>query len=153
LPADRAAAERERWCRIASAVRGVESERCAPQATTADLLRRPETEVERLTATSPLLRALEPRERRIVAETIKYAGYVERQRREAERLARAAWREIPVGFAYRGLAGLSNELVEKLERVSPENLGRASRIDGMTPAALSLLAVHLERIASARARA
>jgi tRNA uridine 5-carboxymethylaminomethyl modification enzyme len=50
-----------------------------------------------------------------------------------------------VSFTYRGLSGLSNELVEKLERVRPESLGRASRIDGMTPAALSLLVAHLER--------
>ena len=45
---------------------------------------------------------------------------------------------------YRGLAGLSNELVEKLEAVRPEYLGRAARIDGMTPAALALLAAHIE---------
>ena len=60
-------------------------------------------------------------------------------------MARAGSRRIPAGFTYRGLAGLSNELVEKLERVRPGDLGRASRIDGMTPAALALLAAHLER--------
>ena len=55
---------------------------------------------------------------------------------------------IPDDFVYRRPGSvLSNELVEKLERVQPENLGRAARIDGMTPAALSLLAVHLERVA------
>ena len=88
---------------------------------------------------------LDERDRRVVAETIKYAGYIERQRREADRLARAGARTIPSGFTYRGLSGLSHELVEKLERVRPESLGRASRIDGMTPAALGLLAVHLQR--------
>ena len=60
-------------------------------------------------------------------------------------MARAGARKIPHRFVYQGLSGLSNELVEKLERVRPESLGRASRIDGMTPAALSLLAAHLER--------
>jgi len=166
IPPARAAAEEERWRRIAAAVRDVESERWTGDpgtraslaacgiddglpASTADLLRRPATEVERLVAVSPLLRALERRDRRVVAETIRYAGYVERQRREAERLSRAGGRRIPEGFAYRGLAGLSNELVEKLEQVCPEDLGRASRIDGMTPAALSLLAAHLERKAVA----
>jgi tRNA uridine 5-carboxymethylaminomethyl modification enzyme len=60
-------------------------------------------------------------------------------------MARAGARKIPDDFVYRGLSGLSNELVEKLDRVRPGNLGRASRIDGMTPAALALLAAHLER--------
>ena len=59
-------------------------------------------------------------------------------------MARVGARRIPGRFVYRGLAGLSNELVEKLERVRPETLGRAQRIDGMTPAALALLASHLE---------
>ena len=70
---------------------------------------------------------------------------MERQRKEAARMARAGARRIPCEFVYEGLSGLSNELVEKLERVRPDTLGRAARIDGMTPAALSLLAVHLER--------
>ena len=89
----------------------------------------------------------------MLAETLRYAGYVERQRREAERVKRAGTRAVPPGFVYRGLAGLSRELIEKLERVRPETLGRASRICGMTPAALSLLAAHLERSARAPARA
>ena len=66
-----------------------------------------------------------PSDRRIVAETIKYAGYVERQRREARRVARAGARAIPEGFTYRGLPGLSSELAEKLDAVRPETLGRA----------------------------
>ena len=114
-------------------------------ASTADLLRRPETDADALAAISGPLGRVDGRDRRVVAETIRYSGYVDRQRREAERVARAGSRRIPAGFAYRGLAGLSNELVEKLERVRPGNLGRASRIDGMTPAALALLAAHLER--------
>ena len=78
-------------------------------------------------------------------ETVRYAGYLARQEREAERVARAGAHPIPEAFVYRGLPGLSHELVEKLERVRPDTLGRASRIDGMTPAALALLAGHLER--------
>jgi tRNA uridine 5-carboxymethylaminomethyl modification enzyme len=80
----------------------------------------------------------------VVSETLKYSGYVDRQRREAKRVFQAGLRSIPDGFVYRGRAGLSNELVEKLETVRPETLGRAARIDGMTPAALALLAAHLE---------
>jgi tRNA uridine 5-carboxymethylaminomethyl modification enzyme len=94
---------------------------------------------------SPLLAALCRRDRQTVVETIKYAGYVDRQRREAARLARSGARAIPAGFSFRGLSGLSAELTEKLEAVQPETLDRASRVDGMTPAALALLATHLER--------
>jgi tRNA uridine 5-carboxymethylaminomethyl modification enzyme len=157
----RSAAEQTRWQRIDLAVRELERERWVPDAATrermlaiglvletpassADLLRRPEVGAEQLTAVSSRLAALDADERRITAETIMYAGYIERQRREAARVERAGRRRIPGDFVYRGLAGLSNELVEKLEAVRPEYLGRAARIDGMTPAALSLLAAHLE---------
>ncbi len=162
LDAGRAREAAERWERIDGAVGRLEAERWTPSietrqrlasvgitlempASTADLLRRPEVDAERLAALSDTLAALAPRERRLVAETVRYAGYVDRQRRTAERVARAGALRIPDGFVFRGLAGLSHELVEKLERVRPESLGRASRIDGMTPAALALLAVHLER--------
>jgi len=142
-----------RWERIDRAVELLESER-RPRGTvpgqrtpasSAGLLRRPEVDVERVAKGSPVLGALPRVERRVVAETIKYAGYVDRQRREAERVRRSGKRSIPAGFEYRGLAGLSNELIEKLEAVRPETLGRAARVDGMTPAALALLAVQLER--------
>jgi tRNA uridine 5-carboxymethylaminomethyl modification enzyme len=166
LPTDRSASAQERWRRIEGAVAAAEAERWLPDTatraffaplglsidaptSTAGLLRRPEVDDRRLTPVSSVLAELGPTDRRVVAETIKYAGYVERQRREADRMAKAGARRIPDDFIYRGLSGLSNELVEKLQRVQPESLGRAARIDGMTPAALSLLAVHLERGARA----
>jgi tRNA uridine 5-carboxymethylaminomethyl modification enzyme len=162
LPASRAAAAAEMWERIDRAVRALETERWLPKgdtkrrlagaglaleapASTADLLRRPEVDAESIAAVSDALKGLHEEERRIVAETIKYSGYVDRQRREAERMARAGARSIPEDFTYRGLSGLSNELVEKLEATRPESLGHASRVDGMTPAALALLAAHLEK--------
>jgi tRNA uridine 5-carboxymethylaminomethyl modification enzyme len=167
LSADHAKAIAHRWTRIEAAIERAESERWLPDATTrarleplgislgtpastADLLRRPAIEAETLAAVSAVLDELDATDRRVMAETIKYAGYVERQRREAARMARAGARRIPADFVYAGLSGLSNELVEKLERARPENLGRASRIDGMTPAALSLLAAHLERVPTGR---
>jgi tRNA uridine 5-carboxymethylaminomethyl modification enzyme len=170
LEADRAAAAKRRWDRIDATIADAESERWLPNAetrarlerhgialeapaSTADLLRRPETDADALAAISGPLGRVDGRDRRVVAETIRYSGYVDRQRREAERVARAGSRRIPAGFAYRGLAGLSSELVEKLERVRPGSLGRASRIDGMTPAALALLAAHLERHPQPRRRA
>jgi len=151
-----------RWSRIDGAVRRLEAERWLPDtatrgrlqargmrlempASSADLLRRTEVDAARLSGLSAVLAELDDEDRRIAVETIKYAGYVERQRREARRVARAGARSIPDDFVYRGLSGLSNELTEKLETARPETLGRAARIDGMTPAALALLAVHLER--------
>jgi tRNA uridine 5-carboxymethylaminomethyl modification enzyme len=120
-------------------------------ASTGDLLRRPEMDPETLVPLSPVLAGMDPRDRTLAGETFRYEGYVERQRREAARMRRAGERRIPSEFAFRGLAGLSTEIVEKLERVRPETIGRAGRIDGMTPAALALLAAHLERVARGRA--
>jgi tRNA uridine 5-carboxymethylaminomethyl modification enzyme len=149
----RAADVESRWERIDDAVRRLEHERShASGASSAELLRRPEVDVERITGESAILQGLGRDERRIVAETIKYAGYVNRQQREAERMARAGARTIPEDFSYRGLSGLSNELVEKLEAARPESLGHASRVDGMTPAALALLAAHLEQRPARRSR-
>ncbi len=158
----RAEAAGRRWARLESAASDLERERWNPDAptrtllgglgiplensaSTADLLRRPGLDADILSAISPILRSLGPTDRRLLCETIKYSGYVDRQRREAERTARAGARRIPPGFVFRGLPGLRPELVEKLEAVRPDSLGRASRIDGMTPAALALLAAHLER--------
>jgi tRNA uridine 5-carboxymethylaminomethyl modification enzyme len=169
LDGARAEASGSRWRRIEAAVSALEDERWLPDgstrarldecgirldvpATTADLLRRPEIDSDRIGEISDHLRVLDDRDRRVVAETIKYAGYVERQRREAERVEKAGERRIPESFVYEGLSGLSRELAEKLARVRPESLGRAARIDGMTPAALALLAAHLERRPAARAR-
>jgi tRNA uridine 5-carboxymethylaminomethyl modification enzyme len=114
--------------------------------TLAGILRRTEVDVDRLLPVSPELRSLDERDRRIVAESVKFEGYVARQRREAERVRSSGAVRIPASIAYRGLPGLSHEIVEKLEAVRPETLGRAARIDGMTPPALALLAIHIERV-------
>ena len=89
-------------------------------ASSADLLRRPEVQPDTLQGLSVVLGRLPPDDRRVAAETIKYCGYVERQRREAQRVQRAGARRIPDTFLYKGLSGLSNELVEKLDHVRPE---------------------------------
>ena len=158
----RADAVDARWRSIDETVVALETERWSPDretrqrldlrgirlenpASSADLLRRPEVRAEALQGLSEVLERLLPDDRRVAAESIKYSGYIERQRREAQRVQRAGARRIPDKFLYKGLSGLSNELVEKLDRVRPETLGRAARVDGMTPAALALLAVHLER--------
>ena len=143
----RAAEVEKKWRRIDLVLARVVAERSPlrPGTTTGDALRRPDGDVERLVTTSEVLAGLTPDERRVVADTLKYEGYVARQRREAERVRRAGAVRIPAGLPYRSLSGLSREIVEKLEAVRPETLGRAARIEGMTPAALALLAVHIEK--------
>jgi tRNA uridine 5-carboxymethylaminomethyl modification enzyme len=79
-----------------------------------------------------------------VETEIKFAGYLDQQRKAIEKLKKAEQRVIPAGFEYRGISGLSREMQETLSRVRPQTLGQASRIPGVTPAALSLLHVHLE---------
>lgn len=128
-----------------AACRAAELERRDGGLTTADLLRRPEADAASTCAASPALSRLATRDREAVVDRLRYAGYVERQLREAERVRRSGSRRIPEGMRFRGLAGLSHEIVEKLERVRPETLGRAARIDGMTPPALALLAAYVER--------
>ncbi len=82
-----------------------------------------------------------------VLETVetetKYSGYIAQQERQMARLAGSGGRRIPADFVYKGIAGLSREVWEKLERVRPETLGQAARIPGVTPAAIALLDVHM----------
>jgi tRNA uridine 5-carboxymethylaminomethyl modification enzyme len=75
----------------------------------------------------------------------KYEGYIHRQAELAEKFKKIEGKEIPEDFTYKGIPGLSKEIVEKLEEVRPLNLGQASRIPGVTPAAISLLMVAIER--------
>ena len=76
---------------------------------------------------------------------VRYAGYLARQADEIERNQRNERTEIPSAFDYSRVSGLSAELREKLQKTQPENIGQASRIPGMTPAAISLLLVYLKR--------
>jgi tRNA uridine 5-carboxymethylaminomethyl modification enzyme len=78
----------------------------------------------------------------------KYAGYVDRQHAEIERHKRQQSQALPADFDYNAVRGLSNEVCEKLQAVRPETIGQASRIPGMTPAAVSLLLIHLKKTGS-----
>jgi tRNA uridine 5-carboxymethylaminomethyl modification enzyme len=79
-----------------------------------------------------------------VETEIKYAGYLDQQQRAIERLKKAEQRRIPAWFDYRAVSGLSREMQEKLGKVIPQTLGQASRIPGVTPAAVSLINVYIE---------
>lgn len=79
---------------------------------------------------------------------IKYAGYVARQKLEVSKQASLEQTKIPVAFDYSSISGLSNEVVIKLKAAAPETVGQASRISGVTPAAISLLLVYVKRAAA-----
>jgi tRNA uridine 5-carboxymethylaminomethyl modification enzyme len=83
-------------------------------------------------------------EMKTVETEIKYAGYLDQQRKSIERLKKAEQRLIPDWFDYGKVSGLSREMNEKLQRVRPRTLGHASRIPGVTPAAISLINVYIE---------
>jgi tRNA uridine 5-carboxymethylaminomethyl modification enzyme len=78
-----------------------------------------------------------------VETEVKYSGYISQQERQIDRLRAAERRPIPTDFVYRGIAGLSREIWEKLEHVRPETLGQAARIPGVTPAAIAILDVYM----------
>lgn len=83
-------------------------------------------------------------EMKSVETAIKFAGYLDQQRKSMERLKRAEERHIPDWFDYTAVSGLSREMQEKLMRVRPQTIGQAGRIPGVTPAALSLVNVFIE---------
>ena len=75
----------------------------------------------------------------------KYDGYIQRQKLEVDRMSRSETTVIPDSFKFEGISGLSNEVIQKLNEHRPSSLGQASRIPGVTPAAVSLLAIALKR--------
>jgi tRNA uridine 5-carboxymethylaminomethyl modification enzyme len=79
-----------------------------------------------------------------VETEIKYAGYLDQQRKSIEKLKRAEENVIPAWFDYTTVSGLSREMQEKLVRVRPQTIGQASRIPGVTPAAVTLIHVYIQ---------
>ena len=106
-----------------------------------DMLRRPEQSYARLVPGSELDAAIVEQ----IEIQAKYEGYIERQRAEVERNAEMEARELPADLDYRQVKGLSAEVQQKLDRHRPRTVGQAARISGVTPAAVSLLLVHLKR--------
>jgi tRNA uridine 5-carboxymethylaminomethyl modification enzyme len=117
----------------------------APGTTFAQLLKRPEVGIADLSDFWPELQSIDPELTEQIELEIKYEGYLKRQEQQVARFKQLEDRKIPVGFHFAQVVGLSREVVEKLTSVSPRSLGQASRISGVTPAALSLLLVALER--------
>ena len=80
-----------------------------------------------------------------IEASVKYEGYIKRQKTDIERLQRNENTPIPSHIDYEAVVGLSNEVKQKLSEARPESLARASRLPGVTPAAISLLMVHLKK--------
>ena len=169
----------EKRCAEEPAVAGSAAPACdwnsAAGQTLAQLLKRPEVKVEHLV---PILRGLDPgffargreisgdpresatglsssvrNELKSIETEIKYEGYLLQQQRAMERLKKSEQHTIPAWFDYCSVSGLSREMQEKLSKVQPRTLGQASRIPGVTPAAVSLVNVYIEIQARRREQA
>ena len=114
------------------------------EASLMEMLRRPEVDVENLLQFSDET-DIDEQVAEQVAIQAKYAGYIDRQQTEINRTQRYEHLKLPDNVDYSLVSGLSNEVSEKLKRQRPETLGQASRIPGITPAAISLLLVHLKK--------
>jgi tRNA uridine 5-carboxymethylaminomethyl modification enzyme len=128
-----------------------------------DLLRRPEVCYRSLTSIEAVgspewMHASDADERLIeqvqlqVEVQAKYTGYIDRQQEEVERLRRHEETRLPEDIDFAQVRGLSNEVRQRLKEVRPATLGQASRVPGVTPAAISLLLVHLKRHGGSRAQ-
>ncbi|MEM8814203.1 MAG: tRNA uridine-5-carboxymethylaminomethyl(34) synthesis enzyme MnmG [Pseudomonadota bacterium] len=122
------------------------------ESTALDLLRRPELDHARVTAFSAVgpmgssdWPELDEQVRGQLDVAAKYSGYIERQEREIAKHAKQDKLRLPTDLDYRTVTGLSNEARQRLEASRPETLGQASRLEGMTPSAVSLLLIHLKK--------
>ncbi|NTH43077.1 tRNA uridine-5-carboxymethylaminomethyl(34) synthesis enzyme MnmG [Agrobacterium rhizogenes] len=111
-----------------------------------DLLSYPEHSIDSLSGLWPELRSIDRRVVEAVEIEAAYAVYMDRQTSDIVQVRREEERLIPQDFDFSILSGLSNELKQKLAKAQPKNIAQASRIDGMTPAAISLLLAHLRKL-------
>ena len=115
------------------------------EASLMELLRRPEVDVERLLSFLEGGESITEQVGEQVEIQAKYAGYIVRQQTDIDKALRYDHLRLPDALDYSGVPGLSNEVSQKLKAQRPETLGQASRIPGMTPAAISLLLVYLKK--------
>lgn len=111
-----------------------------------NLLKRQDLSANGMAAFAPELFAdLSADERSILENRVRYEGYIRREQDRLERLKPLEGRRIPADFDYRGLSGLSIEVIEKCARKRPRTVGEASRIPGVTPAAVAIISAHVAR--------
>jgi tRNA uridine 5-carboxymethylaminomethyl modification enzyme len=124
---------------------GLVLNRDGQRRTAYDLLSYPHLGISEVAAIWPELASLELKVAEQLEIDAKYAVYLERQAADVERFRRDEALHLPEGLDYESIRGLSNELQQKLSNVRPRTLGQANRIDGMTPVALALVALHARR--------
>lgn len=136
---------RERFARNLARVRGASVSVCGQRMPADRALRQPDVNVSELVRGGQLpLEIQDPFVDLPSVETeFRYEGYLRRQAEAVDRLRRQEERIIPAEFRFEGIAGLSREMVERLTAVRPATLGQASRIPGVTPAAVALVAAHV----------
>jgi tRNA uridine 5-carboxymethylaminomethyl modification enzyme len=119
--------------------------------TAAAALRSPDVRLEALVARGDVALELEESTRDLdlasIENEIKYAGYLKQEAARAERMRKQERRRIPEGLPFAGVPGLSREVVQRLSQVRPDTLGQASRIPGVTPAAVAVLGAFLDKSA------
>ncbi|CAM3631118.1 tRNA uridine-5-carboxymethylaminomethyl(34) synthesis enzyme MnmG [Marinicrinis lubricantis] len=108
------------------------------------LLRRPEITYEHIEQMSPPDQVLDEEVKEQVEIQVKYAGYIEKQLQQVERLRKMEKKRIPEGMDYTQIHGIAMEARQKLQQIQPISIGQASRISGVTPADISILLVYLE---------
>jgi tRNA uridine 5-carboxymethylaminomethyl modification enzyme len=130
----------------AEAINGILKSPLSKEASLTELIRRPELTYKSLMKIESLGPALQDEKAAEQVEIqIKYAGYISRQLEEIAKSQRNEHALLPPEFDYTKISGLSNEVVAKLTDARPETIGKASRISGITPAAISLLLVYLKK--------
>jgi tRNA uridine 5-carboxymethylaminomethyl modification enzyme len=111
-----------------------------------DLLKRPQINIKDLKTIHKLKPGIPESAWQQIEIEVKYAGFIQRQLKDVERFKHLEKIKLPLDFDYSNLSGISREIREKLSKFKPLNLGQASRISGVTPAAISLLMVYLRKI-------
>ena len=129
----------------ASALEAVLTQSLSREYSLAELLKRPEVHYSAIYEVSPPQGGIDDAVAEQVMIQLKYAGYIGRQQQDIDRVTRHEKMSIPADMDFSQVEGLSNEIRQKLSEHRPVNLARAGRIPGVTPAALSLLLVHLKK--------
>jgi tRNA uridine 5-carboxymethylaminomethyl modification enzyme len=143
--------DEDRWLRFSARrdeiERGMEMLRTSRVDGTlaADFLRRSESDWAKLSEIFPLAREIPSDIAMQLEIRVKYAGYIAKQDKQIERFAKMENKLIPLSLDYGRVTGLRNEALQKLKTFTPRSLGQALRISGITPADVTLLAIHLDR--------
>lgn len=124
-------------------------ESLSKESTAYDLLKRPNVGFDDIAAITGADVAADVGEQ--IEISVKYAGYIDRQQEDIDQMKRLENTELPVDFDYSAVSGLSNEIVQKLQEIRPATLAQASRISGLTPAAIQLLGMTLKKQKKAKA--